>query len=85
MVSDLEGGTAGVRLTNSACTCPEGQCAAFVEPDTDCINRRKGEVTTARCLKCSPDGGYTWHEDGNCLKCERGRKRAELVGVAPPA
>lgn len=62
-----------VKLTNTPCTCPEGQCAAFVEPDTDCINRRAGIVTTAYCFMCSPNGAYTWHEDGECLKCKRNK------------
>lgn len=68
-----------INLTNSPCTCPTGQCAAFVEPDTDCINRRAGVVKTTYCVQCA---AHTWHEDGICLKCER-TKRVEALGIAP--
>lgn len=70
-------------LQNHPCHCPPGQCAAFVEPDTDCINRRRGVVVTAPCVECSPQGGYTWHENGECLKCKRiAREETFILGLA---
>jgi hypothetical protein len=55
-----------LQIRNEPCDCPPGQCIAFVDPDTDCINRRAGTVVTAVCL-CTV--GYTWHQDGRCLRC----------------
>ena len=51
------------------CECPVGQCAHFVGDDAHCINRLTGDVRTQLCLQCGP--GYTWYQNGECLKCRR--------------
>ena len=57
-------------IHNDPCDCPPGQCAHFVNDDAQCINRLRGEVVTANCLVCNPNGnGATWHHNGECLRC----------------
>ena len=56
-----------IDLRNNPCDCPPNQCADFVEPDSDCINRLTGEVRTLGCWVCM---GTTWHQDGRCLRCK---------------
>lgn len=56
--------------SDGSCNCPPGQCAYFLDNDQDCINRLSGEVVTANCRACHPNGrGATWHQNGECLKC----------------
>jgi hypothetical protein len=55
--------------SDGKCDCPPGQCAKFVEPDTECIGRLDGDVRTAPCPKCCTGTGETWHQDGKCLRC----------------
>lgn len=61
----------GVYLRNEPCDCPEGVCAAFVEPPSECINRLTGEVMTHHCVVCNPGRpeAASWHQDGRCLRC----------------
>jgi hypothetical protein len=60
--------------TEGTCNCPKGQCAHFVEPDTDCVYRLSGIVETAPCPICHPTGsGTTWHQDGECLRCRKAK------------
>jgi len=57
-------------IRSEPCRCAPGACAAFVEPDAECINRLSGEVKTMHCEKCHPGGtGSTWHQNGECLRC----------------
>lgn len=54
-------------IHNESCDCAVGKCAEGLDRDQLCINRKTGIVHTAACAKC---GGNTWHQDGNCLRCE---------------
>jgi len=58
-----------IEIMSEPCDCPPGRCAALVEPDSNCINRLSGDVRTMRCPK---HDGYTWHQDGVCLRCKAG-------------
>jgi len=59
-----------ITIRAEACDCAPGQCAHFVEPDTDCVSRLSGDVVTKNCRTCNPTGnGATWHQDGECLRC----------------
>lgn len=64
---------AEVHFRNEHCDCPAGRCAHFVEPDSSCINRLTGDVRTMRCAKHL---GWTWHQDGRCLRCAESGKDA---------
>lgn len=67
-------------LTNEPCDCPPGECRNSPDmPHPDwCINRLKGDVRTLECTACK---SFTWHQDGNCLRC---RKIDEMLGIAKP-
>lgn len=63
-----------INFKNEPCACPVGQCAAFVEPDSKCINRLSGDVRTQKCPK---HDGWTWHHDGRCLACAEGEEKRQ--------
>jgi hypothetical protein len=54
-------------IYNTPCTCAPNECAAIVDPPSECINRL-ADAVTAPCDKCS---ATTWHSGGNCLRCQR--------------
>lgn len=55
-----------IEIWNEVCECPDGTCAHFIDPPSDCINKFKGEVKTQFCDACQ---ATCWHQDGSCLKC----------------
>jgi hypothetical protein len=63
----------------SPCDCAPGQCARFCDPD-ECVMRLSGDVRTAPCAVCHPDGrGATWHQDGACLRCRHMEKEGRVM------
>lgn len=69
-------------LYNEPCDCSAGCCACYCEPDTDCVNRLSGDVRTMLCPKHK---AYTWHHNGQCLKCQHGPRKAHAYNLAIPA
>jgi hypothetical protein len=61
-------------IHNEPCDCPIGVCIEGIEDDSHCINRLTGDVHTAPCDVCGD--GYTWHQDGQCVRCAWLAKRA---------